>query len=44
MLAPVWAMTTGTILAKGFSRDTGVGQVRGTNKKVNFNSSDQATT
>lgn len=37
-------MTAGTTLAKGFSRDTGVGQVRGTNKKVNFNGSGQATT
>ncbi|WBZ96444.1 hypothetical protein PGH12_04675 [Chryseobacterium wangxinyae] len=37
-------MTAGTTLAKGFSRDTGVDKVRGTNKKVNFNSSGQATT
>ena len=37
-------MTAGTTLAKGFSRYTGVGSVRGTNKKVNFNSSGQATT
>lgn len=37
-------MTAGTTLAKGFSRDTQVGQVRGTNKKVNFNSEGQATT
>lgn len=31
-------MTPGTTLAKGFSRDTDVGVVRGTNKKVNFDS------
>ncbi|WP_080778609.1 RHS repeat domain-containing protein [Chryseobacterium phocaeense] len=37
-------MTAGTTLAKGFVKDTGVGQVRGTNLKVNFNSSGQATT
>ncbi|CAM3158355.1 hypothetical protein CHFL109739_19620 [Chryseobacterium flavum] len=37
-------MTEGTTLARGFSRDTDVGYVRGTNKKVNFNGSGQATT
>ena len=31
-------MTPGTTLAKGFSKDTDVGVVRGTNKKVNFDS------
>nr|WP_315088915.1 RHS repeat-associated core domain-containing protein [uncultured Chryseobacterium sp.] len=36
-------MTAGTTLAKGFSKDTSIGQVRGTNKKVNFNGSGQAT-
>ncbi len=36
-------MTEGPTLAVGFSRDTKVGMVRGTNKKVNFNSDGQAT-
>jgi RHS repeat-associated protein len=37
-------MTPGTTLAVGFSKDTKVGTVRGSNKKINFNSKGQPKT
>lgn len=37
-------MTAGTTLAKGFSRDTEIGTVRGTNGSVNYNSAGSPTT